>query len=425
MKRISVAILGIGGRGGDAYGNIINDKKEEFQIVALCDLKKERLKRFAAMFNVEDNALFTDEDEFFKQRRADALIIATQDNDHVRHLLKAMPLSYDILVEKPLTASPEETKTILEAQRKYGNKVLVCHVLRYAPAFVKVGEMLRKGDIGKLILIDALERVCFWHQAHSYVRGNWRNTEVAMPMILAKCCHDLDLIQYYADSKCKSVSSIGDLAYFKRENAPENSGERCLTCKAAETCPYNAKSIYINWWNVNKPEDVWPFNIVADAPVTEEKLYKALENGPYGKCVYKCDNDVVDHQIVSMTFENGVKATLTMTGFTAGGGRRIVFHGSLGEIVLDEEENKITLAKYGKKKEEIDIGTLTRGDKGYGHGGGDARLIEAFYKTVSGEAQAETSLDKSIESHLIGICAEKSRLMNGKLIYIHDHEETL
>ena len=419
QKIYTVAIIGVGSRGADAYGNLLMKFPERFKIVSLCDLRQERLNRFSKQFGVNPDLCFLDEKEFFKEKRADLLIIATLDKDHVRQCLKAFELGYDIMMEKPITDSREECLQVLAAQKKYGGKALVCHVLRYAPAFLKIDEILQSGAIGKLVAINATEQVCYWHQAHSYVRGNWRRSADTTPMILAKCCHDLDLLQFYVRSKCKSVSSVGNLVHFKKENAPEGAAERCVDCKYIETCPYSAKTFYIDRWKqVGSPENNWPYNVIAPAPSTEEKLMAAIQTGPYGRCVFRCDNDVVDHQITQMTFENGVKATLTMTAFTAGGGRRIFFYGTEGELVLDEEAGAIHLKKFGHPEETIALKSLV--ENGFGHGGGDFGLVNSLYDMLEGKASAETALEASIESHLIGICAEESRLQGGKLIFIHE-----
>ena len=419
MKKIyEVAILGVGARGGNTYGRLIHkNSQDKFKIVALCDKREDRLQCFSAEFGVEQSACFTDEDEFFKQKRADILIIATQDQDHVRHALKAFACDYDIMVEKPLTEKREECEDLLEAQKKSGKKALVCHVLRYAPAFLKAKELMDEGVIGRLVAINALEQVAYWHQAHSYVRGNWRNRNSAAPMILAKCCHDLDLLQYYAGAKCVGVSSIGDLTYFNKQNAPADASERCTECKYMNECPYSAKRFYVDRWAINKPADSWPYNVAANAPLTEEKLQKAIEEGPYGRCVFACDNDVVDHQITQMTFENGVKATLTMTGFTAEHGRKISFHGTTGEIVLDDTEHCLYIKKYGCEKEKIDFSIINT--QGYAHGGGDYYLIKNLYDMLEGQACSVTSFEASVESHLMGIAAEESRLQGGTLVKVH------
>ena len=310
MKIFSAAILGCGNRGAESYGTLMNARKDQFKITALCDVCSDKLKKYSERFDVPPEACFTDEKEFFQEKRADLLILATMDADHVRQCLKALELGYDVLLEKPITQKRDECEQLLAAQKKYGGKVLVCHVLRYAPAYLKVDELINEGAIGRLVTIQALEQVIYWHQAHSFVRGNWRNGEETAPMILAKCCHDLDLLQFYAKSPCKSVSSMGELTYFTPENAPEGAAKRCTDCEYIETCPYSAKRIYVDTWLAEgKQATVFPHNQITTAyPLTEEAIYEAIRTGIYGRCVYHCDNDVVDHQITAMTFENGVKA---------------------------------------------------------------------------------------------------------------------
>ena len=421
QKQFTVAILGAGSRGADIYGRLLMDLPEKFKIVSLCDPRPHRVKTFGEEFVVAEQERFTDENKFFAKKRADVLIIASMDNDHARQCLKGFELGYDILMEKPITEHREECEAVLAAQKKYGGKAFVCHVLRYAPAFVKAAELLESGAIGKLVAINALEGVPYWHYPHSYVRGNWRNRKVSAPAILAKCCHDLDLLQYYAKSKCKTVSSVGDLAYFTPENAPKNSAARCLDCQYVDTCPYSAKRLYIErWYAQGCPTDIWPYNVINTAPTTEEKIYEAMRNGPFGRCAFRCDNDVVDHQIVEMNFENGVKATLTMMAFTKEVGRRMTFYGTLGEVILDEVEGFVQLRIFGGENVTYQIKDLAaEGVSGYGHGGGDFYLINELYDILTGKGKASTSLEASIESHLMGICAEESRLKGGELIYVH------
>ena len=417
-KIYTVAILGLGGRGADAYGWLLHNATDRFKIVSLCDIRPERIDMFSKAFNVAKENCFTDDEQFLMEKRADLLLIATPDTCHVRHALKGFELGYDILLEKPITEHEDECKQILAAQKKAGTKALVCHVLRYAPAFVKIAELINSGVIGKLVLISALERVGSMHYCHSFVRGNWRNRQVAAPMILAKCCHDLDLLQFYAKSKCDSISSIGELTYFKSENAPTGATKRCLDCPHQDTCPFSAKRHYLTNWLVEKPEDCWPYNVIANAPLTEEKLFNAVKDGPYGRCVYFSDNDVVDHQITQMTFENGVKAELVMTAFTAVGGRRYHLQGTLGEIILEEDAGTFTIHQYGKDREITPIADLM--EKGYGHGGGDNGIINALYDILCGNTAAATALDASVESHLMGIRAEQSRLQGGTLLKVHN-----
>ena len=421
QKQYTVAIIGVGSRGADIYGRLLMQLPDKFKIVALCDPKAHRLETFGNEFCVPVCNCFSDEATFFAEKRADVLVIASLDNDHVRQCLKGFELGYDILMEKPITEKKEDCEQLLAAQKKYGRKAFVCHVLRYAPAFVKVAELLNSGTIGRLVTINSVENIPYWHYPHSYVRGNWRNRNCAAPAILAKCCHDLDLLQYYAKSKCKTVSSIGDLTYFTPDNAPEGAAKRCLQCKHVDTCPYSAKRLYVERWHAQQcPQDIWPYNIINTAPTTEKKIYEALETGPYGRCAFYCDNDVVDHQIVEIAFENGVKATLTMMAFAKEMGRRMNFYGTLGEIILDEIEGFVQLRIFGGENITYQIKDLgAEGTTGYGHGGGDYYIINELYDILSGNGKSSTSLEASIESHLMGICAEESRLKNGELIYVH------
>ena len=344
-------------------------------------------------------------------------MIATPDDCHVKHALKAMELGYDILCEKPLTDKKEECEALLATQKKYGNKILVCHVLRYASAYLKLKEIIDSGKIGKIVSMDWIEPVGYWHQAHSFVRGNWRNTRDSAPMIIAKCCHDLDMIQHFTASKCKSVSSFGDLSFFKSECAPEGATKRCSDCPHKDSCPYSAYKIYIDGWKKkNCPPHYWPYTVLASEPVTEEKLLEAIENGPYGRCVFHCDNNVVDHQVVQMLFENGITVTLQMNAFNLGGGRKISVYGTYGEAYMEDDSIKLNV--YGEPTEIIDTKLGLHG-LDYAHGGGDARMIDALYDMVSGEKKLETSLEASIESHLIGIKAEESRLAGGKTLAVH------
>ena len=425
-KVFTVSIIGCGSRGHFTYGKcMMVNYKGKFEIASVCDTDEGKLNWAKEDWNLPDEACFLDENEFFKEKRSDALVIATQDRDHVRMCIKALELGYDVLLEKPISPVEEELLALLDAYKKYGGKVIVCHVLRYAPAYVKIKEMLDAGEIGKLVCIDWLEQVAYWHQAHSFVRGNWRSDEETSPMIMAKCCHDLDLLQWYADSMCDTVYSVGDLAFFKKENQPEGAADHCADCKYIHDCIYSAERLYVERrkrdfdWTKDKPDvnmefraQGWPFNVVdSTRPITDESIRKAYENNGYGRCVFACDNNVVDHQIVSMKFNNGVKANLTMTGFTALPGRKMVFHGTLGEIEMDEDNDYIRVSRYGHGSRFLSIKEILKvaTNDTFGHGGGDLMMVGDLYDALSGKGTAGTTLDRSIESHLMALAAEKSR----------------
>lgn len=412
MKEVlKVAIIGIGSRGADCYGQMMH-KDPRFTITAICDIRKHKVDRFRVEFNVEPSKCFLNEEEFFKEKHGDVCVIATQDRDHVRHCKRALELGYDVLLEKPITPDLNECYELLDAQKKYGGRVIVCHVLRYAPAYIKLDEMLRSGLIGKLINIHAIEQVAYWHQAHSFVRGNWRRKDETSPMIMAKCCHDLDLIQHFARSKFKHVSSIGALNFFKKENQPEGASDRCQTCKYIHTCPYSAYRIYVGRWEeAGCPEVMWPESVVTPVvPLTKEAIIEGYETSNYGQCVFACDNDVVDTQETNILFENGVTANLLMTAFTQGCGRHYMFHGTLGLIDFDELEGTIKIKIFGGKTETISIASLA--DINGGHGGGDQGIKEDVYKVFALDEPATTTLEESLQSHIIALKAEEDRLKN-------------
>ena len=415
---VTVSIIGVGARGGEAYGMYINECKEKYNIVALCDLNPDKLKKYSAEFHVEEENCFLLEEEFFKEKRSDVLVIATLDQDHIRVALKAIKLGYAILLEKPVSDKVDELLMLQETAKKYRATIIVCHVLRYTVAIRKIKELIDANEIGDLVSFDDLEQVAYWHYAHSYVRGNWRSNENATPMIMAKCCHDLDLMQYFAESKCESLSSIGSLKHFKKENKPEGATERCLQCPHKDTCAYSAKRIYVDAWKANGQPQTWPYTVLTDKTVTEEELLQKLETTRYGECVFNGYNDVVDHQFVTANFANGVTANLNMMAFTQGGGRIMRFFGTEGEILYDEAADHITLKKFTNGTTVYKISQLT--DDLSGHGGGDHRMIDAMYEVLTGNASgADTSLERSIESHLMAIAAEKSRLNDGERIKIH------
>ena len=436
MKKIfTVSILGCGSRGRYTYGKCMAEHfKDEFQIVTVCDINPKKIALAQKDFGIADENCFLDTDEFLKEKRSDVLVIATQDRDHVKMCVKALELGYDILLEKPISPDEDELYELLEANKKYNRKVVVCHVLRYAPAFLKIKSLLDSGAIGKIVCIDWLEQVAYWHQAHSYVRGNWRNSQETSPMIMAKCCHDLDMLQYYAESKCDTIYSAGSLSFFKKENQPEGASDHCATCKYKHECVYSAEQLYVEKrkkdfdWVKDKPDvddyarqQGWPFNVVdLSRPITEESIRKAYESNEYGRCVFACDNDVVDNQTVIANFENGIRANLTMTAFTALPGRKMTFHGTLGEVEMDEENDYIRLSRYGKGTQFFSIKELLKSEipDTFGHGGGDLMLVKDLYKALVGEITLGTTLERSVESHLMALAAEKSRI-TGEVCSVH------
>ena len=423
-KIVTVSIIGLGGRGGEAYGRYLITQKDKFKITHVCDINHVRLHKYGELFGVSNENRFDDEEKFFEKKWSDVLFITTQDKLHVRMAKKALELGYDIVLEKPISENVEELRELSALAHKKDRKIMVCHVLRYTVMMRKLKEILNSKAIGRLISIDHTENVVYWHEAHSYVRGNWRNRKDAAPMIMAKCCHDLDLIQDFVGSKCKAVASMGSLAYFKPEFKPEGAADRCVNCPHVDTCTYSAKKIYVEGWkNAGKPLNTFPFNLITDAYLTTEAaLLESITTSPYGRCVFACDNDVVDNQTVIMQFENGVTATLKMEAFVKNGGRDIRFFGTDGELELREWEGTISLKKFGKPDTVWRINDLT--DDLEGHGGGDHRMIDELYDIMTGKnPEVATSIDESIESHYMALASEESRLQGGQLVFIDKYRE--
>lgn len=428
-KVITVSILGTGARGGEAYGQYMFALKERYKIVAICDINPLKLQRFRKAFALSDAQCFLSENDFFACKRSDLVVIATPDRLHVCMAKRALALGYHVLLEKPISDNPSELRELMQAAEQAERQVIVCHVLRYTVMIRKLKEILDSGVIGKLVSIDQTENVVYWHEAHSYVRGNWRKWEETTPMIMAKCCHDLDLLQYFAGSRCETVSSMGSLAYFTQENMPQGAAARCMDCKYQDTCTYSAKTIYLQGWkNRGCRGDDFPVTVITDEfPLTEEVIVKALRQGPYGRCVFACDNDVVDNQTTIMQFENGITATLKMEAFVKYGGRDIRFFGTDGELILNEAEDTITLKIFNGKDTVWRIGQLSDeyGGQGAGlHGGGDHRLIDKLYDILTNKTvNADTLLVNSVESHYMAIAAEESRLLGGETVALQRYRK--
>ncbi len=420
-KIVRIAIAGVGSRGKNAYGLELLNMKDRAKVVAVADIDPERLALAGDAHGVPDEMRFPSAEAMLAMPKlADAMLVCTQDRQHVPHAVAALKKGYDVMMEKPISPKLKDLQEITKVARENGRRVVVCHVLRYTPFFQTIKKTIDSGVLGEVVSIQALENVRYWHQAHSFVRGNWRREEDTSPMILAKCCHDLDYLVWLCGKKCERVSSYGSLMYFKKSNAPEGAALRCIQgCKAKESCPYDAEKIYLT----NKDTGIlcgnveWPIDVLAENP-TEEKIRHAIETGPYGRCVFHCDNDVVDHQIVNMQMEGGASLSLTMSAFTSIGGRTIKVMGTLGDLWGDMHENKIRIGVFGKEPQVIDLG---KEEKDFaGHGGGDRLLMEQFVDLMQGKKTdgTITTLETSVESHLVALAAEKSRLENGESIEI-------
>ena len=401
MKPVTAVVLGAGSR-GSTYAGFAKDYPDQLQIVAIAEPRADRRNILAEELNIpESNRFESWQDLLDRPRMADCAFVCTLDDDHTAPAVKAMELGYHLLLEKPMSNTEEECRTIVETANRTGRSLAVCHVLRYTPFYMTLKKLIEQGQIGEVTALNQIENVGYWHQAHSFVRGNWRTVRETSPMILQKSCHDMDIILWLVGKDCKRVQSFGSLRHFNSENAPEDAPKRCLDgCPHAETCPYYAPRLYMNMELTG-----WPVDVIT-TDLSEAGRRKALEEGPYGRCVYHCDNDVVDRQIVNLEFEGGAVATFTMTAFSADFSRQLKIFGTEGQITADMGTREIVLHRFWEEKKVIPMMECSEVS---GHGGGDYGILRDFLHVLREGGESRTSAKISLQSHLICFAAEKSR----------------
>lgn len=404
MNPITAVVLGGGSRGLN-YANYSEVKPEELKIVAIAEPRKDRRDAFAEKFAIPEERRFDSWQALLEQPKlADVAFVCTLDDDHIGPAMAAMEKGYHILLEKPMSNREDECVAIEAAAAKAGKHMAVCHVLRYTPFYQTIKGLIDAGEVGEVTLISQIENVAYWHQAHSFVRGNWRNSGETSPMILQKCCHDVDILLWLAGKDCKKVSSFGSLRHFTSENAPDGAPQRCLDgCPHAESCLYYAPKIYLTG------QTGWPVDVLT-TDLTPEGITKALKDGPYGRCVYHCDNDVVDRQVVNMELEEGVVCNLIMSAFTANCCRQLKILGTTGQIQADMSTNEVWLHPFGGEARKVEIAAADSG-----HGGGDYGLLRDFLNVIRNGGESRTSAKASLQSHLVCFAAERSRV-EGKII---------
>lgn len=417
MKKVKAVLVGAGQRGRDAFGSYAVNHPEELQFVAVVEPDIERREIFSKLHSIGKVMCFESWEEMLERPKlADAMLICTQDKMHYEPAMKALERGYHLLLEKPMASDPIECIRLGENADKYQRVFSICHVLRYTPFFTALKKILNEGRIGRLISIQHNENVAYWHQAHSFVRGNWKNSATSSPMILAKCCHDMDILLWLADADCLRVSSFGGLTHFKKENAPHNAPDWCLDgCSAEKDCPYYAPRIYLT------ENTGWPASVISNDTSYGARM-KALKEGPYGRCVYRCDNNVVDHQVVNLEFENEVTAAFTMCAFTNECSRTIKLMGTRGEVRGAMEKNEIEVVDFVSGCKEI----ISLEARNVGHGGGDYGIMHDFVRLVreGGAMKGLTSVGISVQSHLIAFAAEESRVQK-KVVDMREYVNNL
>lgn len=413
MEKVKVIVIGAGSR-GKGYTDIMKDQfGDRYEVVGVAEPIRDRREYIKNKHGIKEENCFESWEQILDVPKfADAAVISTMDRMHYEPAMKAMRLGYHLLLEKPVSPVPSECVELEKCAKENGVKVVVCHVLRYTPFFMKLKQLIKDGAVGEVMSVMHIEGVGNVHQSHSFVRGNWANSAESSPMILQKSCHDTDIIQWLVDDDCVSVQSYGSLSYFTEENAPEGAPARCMDgCPSYDECPYNAVKLYYD-----DKDNMW-FRPVATGKTnpTDEDVWEALRTTNYGKCVFRCDNDVVDHQVVNLLFKRGATASFSMNAFNKGG-RQIRIMGTKGEIFGRADDEHIELFDFvTKKTTEIDChsGMTSEGITG-GHGGGDEGIVKAFLDVLAGSSDAEqiSGIEISCKNHLISLAAEKSRIEN-------------
>jgi len=406
LRKVTLALVGAGQRVLDTYERYALQYPYEVEFVAVAEPLSERRERFKQTHAIPEERCFADWQDLLAQPRlADAILICTQDRMHFRPAMAALKAGYHLLLEKPMSPEPAECLE-LEAMAKASKSIFMLgYTLRYTNLFATIKQLLDDGRIGQLVSIQHSENIAYWHYAHAFVRGNWNNSNTSSPLILAKSCHDMDLLLWLTGADCTQISSFGALSHFTSANAPQGAPQRCLDgCPAASNCLYYAPNFYLTG------EKGWPASAISE-DTTTQGLLKALQEGPYGRCVYHCDNNVVDHQVANIEFANAVTAVFSMCAFSKEIRRTITLLGTKGELhgVSEKDRSEIEVIVFSSGERQMI--TLPIGGGPQGYGGGDFGLMRHFVSLVrNGGQQSEApSVATSVQSHLMAFAAEKSR----------------
>jgi len=449
MPPITALLLGAGDRGMHAYAPYALQHPDQIQFVAVAEPDQFRRERFAQIHHIPKGRCFESwETALSHGKIADVVINCTQDQMHYPSGLGALQAGYDMLLEKPICTTLSESIELVRTAERNKRFLQVCHVLRHTDFFSRIYQIVQSGDLGQIITISHRENVSSWHMAHSFVRGNWRRESDSAPMILAKSCHDLDLLYWITGRRVRRLSSFGSLQHFRSENAPDGAPKRCLDgCLVEDTCPFYAPSVYIdlypikfalshstNWLyrfvgklSLKRPTLItflskfipmlkelteytrWPRSVVSDHPKDPNALLQALQEGPYGRCVYHCDNTVVDHQVVSMEFEGGISGTFTMHGHSHEEGRTLRIDGSQATLLAQLGFNRAFIEVHHHRSMEVERINFPNNVETAGHGGGDFGIMRDFVRAIQSQSQVGASARDSLESHIMAFAAEESR----------------
>lgn len=408
LQQVKIVVIGAGNR-TNKYLEYAALHPERLKLVGIVEPVEIRRSLVAEKFGVPAEACFSSFDDFFSNPiEADAVLIGTPEDKHYEPCMRAIEAGYHVLLEKPIAQTKQECLDILEASQRKGVVVGVCHVLRFHPYFMKIKEVIDSGELGQIISINHYAEINIDRMTHSYVRGLWNRAKKTNPMLIAKCCHDIDFLLWICGSKCRKVSSFGSLRWFCKENAPEGSAERCIDCKVEQTCPFSAVNLY-------KERKQWISNFDVPQGLTiDDVIDEELRSGKFGRCVYHCNNDVADHQVVNMELENETTISFVANAFTLNDFRGTHIKMTHGEI--DGNETTLRVRKFRGGEEQVyDFSDLCTQPF---HAGADLNIVEAFVNSITNAENGVLSSDiaSSIESHVVCYEAETSRLNNQTIL---------
>lgn len=450
---ITAVLIGAGDRGAHAYAPYALAHPEQIRFVAVAEPNEVRRGSFGQAHGIPLERQFPGWEELLAQGQlADVAFVTTLDHLHFAPTHAALLVGYNVFLEKPMATTIEDCVSLVATARQEKKLLHISHELRYTDFFTKLNEIVKSGQLGQIISVQFHENLVYWSSTHSFVRGHWRNSQLECPKVLAKGCHDLDLI-YWMFGPCKQLSSFGSLAHFRKENAPPGAPYRCTDdCPVASSCPYYAPRMYVElipliqsarrsgrWWErmaanffLEHPDITrilrslihpldraldyrgWPVSTISEDSSVETRLL-ALQTGPWGRCVYHCDNDVVDHQTICLEMESGVSVNLVMNGHSHEEAREIRIDGSQATVKakftdgLGDDHIEIHNKLDGRRKQV----SVARSRKS--HGGGDEKIMFGFIQAVRESSTSLTSAEESLESHLMAFAAELSRL-NTKIV---------
>lgn len=420
-RPLELILIGAGQRGANAYASYAFTHPNDVRFVAVAEPDPIRRRRFAESHDLDESQCFTSWEELLDRGQlGDAAIVTTQDQMHVAPAVAAMQAGYHVLLEKPMAHTLEGCIELVQVAERTQRTLQICHVLRYSPFWRALHGVLESGRLGDIITVEHRENVSYWHMAHSFVRGNWRNASLSSPMILAKCCHDLDILVWNLKSPVRRLSSVGSLLHYRADQVGPEIPDRCTDgCPIERECPFSAIRIYVEMQpfdhlraeaaergiDLDAPQ-TWPFTVISH-DVSRAGRLAAIQTGPYGRCVYRCDNDVVDHQIVTMELESGTSVALVMHGHSNEEHRSMRYDGTRATLrARFGRPSEITVYDHATGAAESVPIAPPQG----GHGGGDYGIMSDFVRVLRGEIEPLTDARTSLESHLLAFAAEEARL---------------